>query len=214
MAHEWSEAEEVLAKGREVDPTDATVFTISGVVARGLQGEDQAIQIFRQALARDPLRLLARRYLARTLAYANRLSEAEAEIRQVIEANPMQPGAQYDLGRILLAKGEVEAAVAAFAAEPDESWRSFGAPLGAHAQHREADAKAALAVLLKHPTGAEFQVAETYAYLGDKDQAFKWLDAAADRDLGIMWLRNDFLLKDLTGYPRYAALLRKVNMAK
>jgi tetratricopeptide (TPR) repeat protein len=165
-------------------------------------------------LARDPLRLLARRYLARTLAYANRLPEAETEIRQVIEANPLQPGAQYDLGRILLAKGEVGPAVAAFQAEPDESWRSFGIPLGAHAQHRDADAKAALAVQLKHPTGAEFQIAETYAYFGDSDQAFKWLDAAADRDLGIIWLKNDFLLKDLTGDPRYAQLLRKVNLAK
>lgn len=214
MAHEWQQAEDILAKGRNADPTDPTLLTISGVVAHGLGGEERAIEIFRQALARDPLRLLARRYLARTLAYANRLPEAETEIRQVIEANPLQPGAQYDLGRILLAKGEVGPAVTAFQAEPDESWRSFGIPLGAHAQHRDADAKAALAVQLKHPTGAEFQIAETYAYFGDSDQAFKWLDAAADRDLGIIWLKNDFLLKDLTGDPRYAQLLRKVNLAK
>jgi adenylate cyclase len=214
MAHEWQEAENILAKGRIEDPTDPTLLTISGVVARGLGSEDRAIEMFRQALARDPLRLLARRYLARTLAYANRLKEAETEIRQVIEANPLQPGAQYDLGRILLAQGEIVAAVNAFAAEPDESWRSFGTPLGAHAQHRDADAKAALAVQIKHPTGAEFQIAETYAYFGDLDQAFKWLDAAADRDLGIIWLKNDFLLKDLTGDPRYAQLLRKVNLPK
>jgi TolB-like protein/tetratricopeptide (TPR) repeat protein len=214
MAHEWQQAEDILAKGRDADPTDPTLLTISGVVARGLRGEERAIEIFRQALARDPLRLLARRYLARTLAYANRLPEAETEIRQVIEANPLQPGAQYDLGRILLAKGEIGPAVAAFEAEPDESWRSFGVPLGAHAQHREADAKAALAVQVKHPAGAEFQIAETYAYFGDADQAFKWLDAAADRDLGIIWLKNDFLLKDLTADPRYALLLRKVNLAK
>jgi TolB-like protein/tetratricopeptide (TPR) repeat protein len=213
MAHEWSQADAILAKGREVDPTDPTLSTISGTVARNVRGEDQAILILRQALARDPLRLLARRYLARILAYANRFADAETEIRQVIEANPMQPGAHYDLGRILLAKGDIDAAVAAFAAEPDASWRSFGIPLGAHAQHRDADAKAALAVLLKHPTGAEFQVAETYAYFGAKDQAFSWLDAAADRDIGIMWLRNDFLLKNLIGDPRYEALLRKVNLA-
>jgi TolB-like protein/Flp pilus assembly protein TadD len=214
MAHEWAQAETVLAKGREADPTDQTLLGNSAVVARTVRGEDKAIEIFRQALSRDPLRLLARRYLARTLAYANRLSEAETEIRQVIEANPTQPGAHYDLGRILLAKGEIDAADAAFAAEPDASWRSFGIPLGAHAQRRDADAKAALAVLVKDPTGAEFQVAETYAYLGDTDQAFKWLDAAVDRDIGIIWLRNDFLLKDLTGDPRYAALLRKLNLAK
>jgi TolB-like protein/Tfp pilus assembly protein PilF len=214
MAHEWPQAEAVLAKGREVDPTDPTLLMSWGVVARVVRGEDRAIEIFRQALAHDPLRLLVRRYLARTLAFANRLAEAETEIRQVIEANPMQPGAHYDLGRILLAKGESESAVAAFEAEPDVYWRSFGAPLGAKAQNRTEDAKAALAVQLKHPAGAEFQLAETYAYLGDADQAFKWLDVAADRDLGIVWLRNDPLLTSLTGDPRYALLLRKVKLAK
>jgi TolB-like protein len=214
MAHEWPQAEAILAKGREVDPTDPTLLMISGVVARVVRGEDRAIEIFRQALAHDPLRLLARRYLARTLAFANRLPEAEAEIRQVIEANPMQPGAHYDLGRILLAKGEIGPAVAAFDAEPDVYWRSFGIPLGAKAQNRTADANAALAIQLKHPSGAEFQLAETYAYLGDADQAFKWLNVAADRDLGIVWLRNDPLLKGLTSDPRYATLMRKVNLAK
>jgi adenylate cyclase len=214
MAREWVEAEAILAKGREADPTDPTLLTISGVVARAVRGEDAAIGLFRQALAHDPLRLLARRYLARTLAYANRLAEAETEIRQVIEANPMQPGAHYDLGRILLAKGEIDAAAAAFAAEPDESWRSFGIPLSAKAQNRTAETKAALAVQLRQPAGAEFQLAETYAYLGDTEQAFKWLDAAADRDMGIIWLRNDFLLKGLTGDPRYALLLRKLNVTK
>jgi TolB-like protein/Tfp pilus assembly protein PilF len=214
MAHEWTQAEAILAKGRELDPTDPTLLMISGVVARVIHGEDRAIEIFRRALAHDPLRLLARRYLARTLAFANRLGDAETEIRQVIEANPLQPGAHYDLGRILLAKGEIAAAVAAFDAEPDVYWRSFGIPLGAKAQNRSADAKAALAVQLEHPAGAEFQLAETYAYLGDADQAFKWLDAAADRDLGIVWLRNNPLLKGLTGDPRYALLLRKVNLTR
>jgi adenylate cyclase len=212
MAHEWSQAEAILAKGRKADPTDPTLLMISGVIARTVRGEEPAIEMFRQLLARDPLRLLARRYLARTLAFANRLAEAETEIRQVIEANPQQPGAHYDLGRILLAKGEIAPAVAAFEAEPDVYWRSFGVPLGAKAQNRTADAQAALAVQLRKPAGAEFQLGETYAYLGDADQAFKWLDAAVDRDLGFVWLRNDPLLEGLTGDPRYQSLLRKVNL--
>jgi tetratricopeptide (TPR) repeat protein len=185
---------------------------VSAVVVRSHRGEEPAIDIMRQVLARDPLRLLARRYLARVLGYANRLPEAEAEIRRVIETNPQQPGAHYDLGRILLAKGDVAGAAAAFEAETDASWRSFGIPLGLHAQHREAEARAAAVAQSAHPSGAEFQIAETYAYLGDKDLAFKWLDAAADSDVGIMWLRHDPLLKGLAGDPRYPAFLKKVNL--
>jgi hypothetical protein len=84
--------------------------------------------------------------------------------------------------------------------------------LGYHAQQRTSDANAALAVLLANSAGSEFQVAETYAYFGNSDKAFYWLDRAIDHDPGIQWLRGDPLFKGITADPRYAALLRKLNL--
>jgi TolB-like protein/tetratricopeptide (TPR) repeat protein len=214
MAHEWAQAEATLASAREIDPTDSGVFMISGVLARGLGRDDDAIALFRQALEHDPINLLARRYYARTLSFAGRLAEAEAEIRQVLDTNPAQPGAHYDLGRILLAKGKTDAAGAALEAETDEGWKRIGLPLKFHALHRTAEANAAFAMLLSKAAGAEFQVAETYAEFGDPDQGFKWLDAAAERDLGIIWLHNDPLLKPLMSDHRYAMILRKLKLAE
>jgi TolB-like protein/predicted Zn-dependent protease len=211
MAHEWEQADAMFAKGRAVDPNDPTLLMMSAVLARALGHEQQSITLFHQTLAHDPLELLARRYLARTLAFAGRLPESEVEIRQVLDMNPAQTGGHYDLGRILLAKGETDLAAAAFEAETDPSWRIFGLPLAYRAQHRTSEANAALAEQLRNPHEAEFQMAETYAYFGDADQAFKWLDAAADRDLGIMWLRGNPLFKALKSDPRYLALLRKLN---
>jgi hypothetical protein len=66
--------------------------------------------------------------------------------------------------------------------------------------------------MLRHSDGKEFQIGEAYSYCGDADRAFEWLDAAIDKDPGIVWLRNDPLLKGLTGDARYEALLRKVNL--
>jgi TolB-like protein/Flp pilus assembly protein TadD len=214
MAHEWAQADTTLARAREIDPTNSTVFMNSGVLARGLGRDEEAIALLRQALEHDPLNLLARRYLARTLSFAGRLAEAETEIRQVLDTNPAQPGAQYDLGRILLATGQIDAASAAFEAETDAGWKGIGQPVKFHAQHRAAEANAALAALVRKSAGSEFQVAESYADFGDYDQAFKWLDAAAERDLGIIWLHNDPLFKGLIRDPRYAVLLRKLNLAK
>jgi len=214
MAHEWLQADATLTRGREVDPTDSTLLMISAVLARSLGRDEQCIAFFRQALERDPLRLLVRRYLARALYFEGRLAEAESEIRQVLDMNTLQVGAHYDLGRILLAKGEIEQAVAAFEAESDKSWRVFGVSLGYHAQHRTGEANAALAVQLSQAGEAEFQLAETYAYFGEVDQAFKWLNAAAQRDLGIIWLRNDPLFKGLKADARYSLLLRKLNMSE
>jgi TolB-like protein/Tfp pilus assembly protein PilF len=214
MAHEWAQADATLASAREIDPTDSSVFMISAVLARGLGRDEDAIALFRQALEHDPLNLLARRYFARTLSFAGRLAEAEAEIRQVLDTNPAQPGAHYDLGRILMAKGQIDAAHAAFEAEPDASWKAFGLPLSYRAQGRSAEANAAFARLLSNSAGAEFQVAETYADFGDADQAFKWLGAAVERDLGIIWLHNDPLFKGLTLDRRYATVLRNLKMAE
>jgi hypothetical protein len=67
--------------------------------------------------------------------------------------------------------------------------------------------------MLHEPAGSEFQIAEAYAYLGDADKAFRWLEAAvASRDPGILWLRDDPLLRGLTGDSRYTALLRTLNL--
>lgn len=214
MAHEWTQADATLASARELDPTDSTVLMISAVLARAVGRDEDAMALFRQALEHDPLNLLARRYFARALSFAGRPGEAEAQIRQVLDTNPGQPGAHYDFGRILLARGQLDDAGAAFEAEPNDAWKSFGLPLIYQAQHRAPEANAALAVLVSNSAGAEFQVAETYAAFGDADQAFKWLDAAAERDVGVMWLHNDPLFKLLTNDPRYAIALRKMNLAR
>ena len=66
---------------------------------------------------------------------------------------------------------------------------------------------------MSHSAGSEFQVAETYAYFGDGDQAFAWLNRAIGNDPGILWLRGDPLLKGLTGDPRYAALLKRLKLS-
>jgi len=211
--HDWRGSEARLARACELDPGNSVLFLVTAAIRQALGNAEEAVSFLRQALGRDPLNLLARRYFARMLCYSNRLIEAEREIRQVLELSAGYPVAHYELGRILLAQGKVNAAVAAFEAEATPGWRTFGLPLGYHAQGRDTAARAALADMQRESTGAEFQIAEAYAYLGDADQAFRWLEAAvASKDPGIMWLQGDPLLSGLIGDPRYAALLRKLNL--
>jgi len=52
-----------------------------------------------------------------------------------------------------------------------------------------------------------------YADLGEKDQAFRWLNTAyQERDVGLMGLKTDFLLDPLRSDPRFAELVRKVGL--
>lgn len=212
MRTKWQEAESTTTRCVQGNPDNPLVLLTAAVAARQLGHDEESLSLFHRILAHDPLNLLASRYLARTLYHAGRLPDAEAAIRHVIDFNPTQPGAQYELGRILLAKGDRAAAFAAFEAETGAGWRTFGLALGCHAADHRARADAALAEMLRHPANQQFQIGETYSYCGDADRAFEWLNAAINQDSGIIWLRNDPLLKGLTSDPRYDALLRKVNL--
>jgi serine/threonine-protein kinase len=58
-----------------------------------------------------------------------------------------------------------------------------------------------------------YQIAEIYAWRGQKDQAFAWLDRAyAQRDGGLTSLKSDDLMASLRPDPRFNAFLRKMNL--
>jgi hypothetical protein len=83
-----------------------------------------------------------------------------------------------------------------------------------HALGREKESDAALAELVSkyHAEGA-FQIAEVYAFRGESDKAFEWLERAyAQRDSGLAELKGDPLVKSLEHDPRYAAFLNKMRL--
>lgn len=58
------------------------------------------------------------------------------------------------------------------------------------------------------------QIAALYALLGDKEQAFKWLNTAHQppRDASLISLRSDYRFDSLKSDPRYAELERKMGL--
>ena len=58
-----------------------------------------------------------------------------------------------------------------------------------------------------------FQIAFFYAGRGDADRAFVWLDRAyRQRDGGLEVLKTEPRFKNLRKDPRFAQLLRKLNL--
>lgn len=58
-----------------------------------------------------------------------------------------------------------------------------------------------------------YTIATMYAQLGDKEQAFRWLNTALQEHVeGVMGLKTDFLLDPLRSDPRFAELVRKVGL--
>jgi hypothetical protein len=49
--------------------------------------------------------------------------------------------------------------------------------------------------------------------LGDKDQAFRWLNTASqERDVALTGLKTDFFFDSIRSDPRFAELVRKVGL--
>ena len=65
--------------------------------------------------------------------------------------------------------------------------------LAYHALGREQDSNAALAGLIaKHQNEAAYQIAEVYAFRGESDRSFAWLERAyQQRDTGLPEIKTD-----------------------
>ena len=58
-----------------------------------------------------------------------------------------------------------------------------------------------------------YNIASLYADLGDKDQAFRWLNTAyQERDWLLLGLKTDFSLDPIRSDSRFAELVRKVGL--
>jgi hypothetical protein len=58
-----------------------------------------------------------------------------------------------------------------------------------------------------------YTIATLYANLGDRDQAFRWLNTACqERDAGLLGLKTDYLLDPLRSDARFPELVRKVGL--
>jgi serine/threonine-protein kinase len=68
-------------------------------------------------------------------------------------------------------------------------------------------------LIAQNAASGAYQIAAVYAWWGDKEAAFQWLDRAfAQHDAGLTVLKVDPLLRKLHSDPRYAALLRKLKL--
>jgi len=210
---DWKAAADELAKIVALDPNNALAQQSLGHLSVATGRMSDALTHFRRAVDGDPINLLHSKYLGRALHYSGHPAESASVLRHAIELNAQFPGLHYELGRALLRLGDPQAARAAFEAEADRSWRGFGLPLGYLVTHHDQEARAALAALVAQSTGSEFQVAETYAFFGETDKSFEWLQRSRSlHDPGIIWTRRDPLLASIVGDPRYRAFLQQVGM--
>ena len=68
-------------------------------------------------------------------------------------------------------------------------------------------------MIAKHGQVFGYEIANIYAWRGEKDKAFDWLERCyQQRQSDLVNIKDDPLLASLSGDARYKALLRKMNL--
>ena len=212
---DWKGAEETLRKALSLAPADPALRIAAGNLETARGDMTRAIDLYRQAVALDPVNPRARSFLAFNLAVAGRFSEARAEFPRVVELNPAAPWAHAGLGLAFLIEGKFEEAALAAQDDAGEWAQLLIVACARWGEKRIPESDAALDQLTEtFADTAAYQVAEVYAYRGDKDQAFEWLERARrQRDGGLAGMRRDPLLANLKTDPRWNAFLQTIGLA-
>lgn len=211
---DWSKADASFKKAMALDPNAPDTLSQAGWLALILGARDAGIDLARKAVALDPVAVIPRFGLAWDYFSVGQLDEAEIEARAGLELSPDAAGGWTALGMILLQKGQAKPALKVMIKEPAENYRLYALSLAYHALGQREGSDATLKEFIEKYAGiAAYQVAEVYAYRGEKDKAFDWLDRAyRQRDSGMTGLGIDPFLANIKDDPRYAAMLRKLKL--
>ena len=212
---DWNGAAETVRSALALAPADPALVTAAGTLALARGDTTRAIELYRQAVALDPVDPIYRSWLAFVLGVTGRLAEARAEYPRVVELIPAAPWSHAGLGLAFMVKGKFKEAAVEGQEDAAEWTRLLVVAMARWSQKRIPEADAALARLTEGfaDTGA-YHIAEIYAYRGDKDRAFEWLERARrQRDSGLCFLRSDPFLANLREDPRWNSFLRTMGLA-
>ncbi|RMF60751.1 MAG: hypothetical protein D6743_14540 [Calditrichaeota bacterium] len=211
---DWKGADAAYHRALELEPGNAVAVRGAGHLAATLGRFEEALTLDRRAIALDPVNAAPYVSLGLDAYFAGRLEEAEATSRKVLELNPQYPGGHMRIGRIYLEKGKPDSALLEMEKEPEPVWQMFGLALVYHALGKKREADASLAAFTKaYGNVAAYQIAEIYAYRGETNEAFEWLERAYEqRDGGLAEVKGDPLLRNIETDPRYAVFLRKMKL--
>lgn len=211
---DWEAADASLKQAALLQPGSAAVLAIRAHLARILGRVDEAIGLYEQAIALDPLQANFHLALGYELYVAGRNEEAPAALQKAQELNPLLSSLHLTNGLILLAEGRSQSALEEMEKETGEWEKLTGEALTYHALGRREESDKALQMLIAtHQNDAAYQIAEAYAYRGEVGNAFAWLDRSyQQRDPGTPEFKTDPLMKSLRQDPRYAALLKKMRL--
>jgi adenylate cyclase len=175
---------------------------------------DEAIAILTHVSQRDPLDPYNWDALASLQTALGNFKEAHVVLSRIEITDPESVVARKMLFELKLLEGAPDKALADAGKFTGRLGQLWAVALSQYSLRHEHESQQALDELIKFfaSVGA-FQIAEIYAWRGEKDQAFAWLDRAyMQRDGGLATIEYDPVIASLRSDPRYKMMLVKMKL--
>ncbi|MFY9802105.1 MAG: protein kinase [Candidatus Acidiferrales bacterium] len=216
----WPGVLDEFQRAIQLNPGDANGHHWYALALAEAGRNDEAISEMKLAQELDPRSLIINANLSWVLYLAGQNDEAIAQAQKTVAMDPSFAVAHGTLGQAYLAKGENEKALRelqqALVLSGNET--SFKAELGnAYAvAGKKAEALATLHELLQLSAKkyvSPYNIALLYVGLGDKDQAFQWLDKAyEERSVRLINIAVHPRFAILRSDPRFAQLVHRIGL--
>ena len=218
---DWANAEREFKRASELDPNDPLPYAFNSWLLASIKRNDEAIAAARRAQQIDPVSGLVAACVGAVLMWSHEPEQALEQLKIARELDPNFWYTPYVIGLTYVQKGMYEEALTEFRRavelEPDntENWANLGFALAA--LNRKAEARQTLDELKKHSAGryvAPYNIAIIHLGLGDKNEAFAWLERAYSERSSFLaiHLTADPRLDSLRGDPRFKDLVRRVGL--
>ena len=214
----WADAEKEFKRALELNPRYAVAHQWYGGYLERSGNFDQAIAERKLALELDPLSTITVFELGQCFLFAREYDQAIAQLQKALEMDPGFPAAHQYLPLAYIQKGMRREALEKVRQAPASAQIDrTGIPgyvyaiLGQTADARKELDK--LKELRKSEYISAYQLAYVCAELGDKDEAFFWLQKSLEeRGFQMQLLKVDPRLDKLRDDPRLQEFVKKVGL--
>ena len=221
-AWEWADWEREMQRALELDPNYANAHHWYGLQLILLGRSQEAIAHLQRAVELDPLNLIYNTNLGAGYILARKYDQALEQLKKTLEMDPNFADTHSDLAYLYRAMGRYDLWL--------EEWNKQAVLNNDRDEivlaeetakvYARSGYKAALAreIELRKEMSARAYVDPTrialeYGCLGDKEQAFRWLEKAyAEKADQLPDIKAEFCLDSLRSDPRYADLLRRMGL--
>jgi len=212
---DWAGARVDFEKALSLDPSDSDAQRNYGNLLRTLGSPTAGIAAIRKALEVDPLAARSWAALADSLTFVGDHAGAHEALRRGLEINPESAYILETLAILQLLESKFPEALENFSKTKFDGFRLPGTAMAEHSLGHAGESRRALdESVAKVAKESAYQIAEAFAWCGESDKAFEWLDRAyRQRDGGLTSINTDPLLASLHAHPRFKPFLRKMNLS-